>query len=100
MKTFISSLVAALLMVACVPQRIMEETKGKLTACETELATVKKTMQENEAKLAELKEAILKCDKDNLNLKTDTMNLGRNYRMINDKFTKLNSINDQLAEFA
>lgn len=85
-------------MVACVPQRIMEETKGKLTSCETELATLKKNCQENEAKLAELKETMTRNEKDLANLKRDTSNLGHNYRMINDKFTKLNSINDQLAD--
>lgn len=48
---------------ACVPQRLMEETKTKLENCDKELAAIKKSAQENETKLAELAEQSEKNNK-------------------------------------
>ncbi|MGZ3884614.1 MAG: OmpA family protein [Bacteroidia bacterium] len=89
---------AGLLMAACVPQRLMDETKSKLTDCETELNALKKTSADNETKLAELKEKMAKADKDLEQLRRDSTNNGVNYRTINDKYLKLNALNDQLMD--
>jgi chemotaxis protein MotB len=97
MRIFITVYIA-LFIAACVPQRVLEETKTKLNTCETDLASLKKTSQENEAKLAELKETLAKYEKGMASMKRDSTSMGSNYRLINEKFTKLNSINDQLMD--
>ena len=40
---------ALLILASCVPQRLMEETKSKLTTCETESAAAKKQATELES---------------------------------------------------
>jgi septal ring factor EnvC (AmiA/AmiB activator) len=91
-------LFTGLLLGACVPQRIMEETKGKLTNCETELNALKTSSAENETKLAELKERMTKTEKELEQLRKDSAINGANYRAINDKYIKLNVLNDQLMD--
>lgn len=90
--------VAGLLITACVPQRIMDETKTKLTNCETELNALKKTSADNEAALAELKEKMAKADKELDQLRRDSATNGANYRTVNDKYVKLNALNDELMD--
>ncbi len=87
-----------LLMGACVPQRLMEETKAKLNSCETDYANLKKSSQETDARYAELKELDGKNQKSLYNLQRDSTVMGNNYRQLNDKYTKLNNINDQLLD--
>ncbi len=86
------------MMVACVPQRLMEETQVKLDNCHAELAALKKSNADMEAKYNEMKEGTTKSEKELAILKRDSAVLGDSYRMINAKFTKLNAINDQLAD--
>lgn len=81
---------------SCVPQRVLEETKSKLNACETESAALKKAQQDNEAKIAEMKEQIAKDQKDIADLRRDSTMLGDNYRQLMAKYDKLNMVNDQL----
>lgn len=81
---------------SCVPQRVLEETKSKLSACETESAALKKAQQDNEAKIAEMKEQIAKDQKDIADLRKDSTMLGDNYRQLMAKYDKLNTVNDQL----
>ncbi|MBI2721914.1 MAG: OmpA family protein [Bacteroidetes bacterium] len=81
---------------SCVPARLLDETKAKLSACETERESLKKSVQENEAKVAELKEQMLKNEKENVGLKRDTSIIGSNYRNLTAKYDKLNSLNEQL----
>jgi chemotaxis protein MotB len=85
-----------LFFVACVPHRVMEETKSKLSNCENELTALKKASQENDAKLAELKELAEKNGKVIDGLKRDTLITGSNYRNLTAKYDKLNAINEQL----
>jgi chemotaxis protein MotB len=99
MKIKLGSIVLiGLLMAACVPQRLMEETKAKLDTCENDYAALKKSCQETDSKYAELKEESEKDQKIMNNLKKDSAVLGNNYRLLNDKYTKLNNINDQLLD--
>lgn len=81
---------------SCVPQRVLEETKAKLDACETESSALKKAQQDNEAKIAEMKEQIAKDQKDIADLRRDSTMLGDNYRQLMTKYDKLNMVNDQL----
>lgn len=85
-------------MVSCVPARLMEETKAKLNACETELAGLKKNTQESEAKLAELKEQAARDKKAMEGLKHDTTIVGNSLRSMTGKYDKLNSLNEQLID--
>jgi len=83
---------------SCVPQRLLEETKGKLNSCETELAQTKKNLQENEAKMAEMKEQMAKDQKALEGLRRDTGIINTNYRNLTVKYDKLNQLNEQLMD--
>ena len=76
-----STAIALLILTSCVPQRLMEETKAKLSTCETESAAAKKSATEAEAKNAELKETLAKEEKDLAGVKRDTSILGTNLRL-------------------
>jgi chemotaxis protein MotB len=93
-KLFIIAILAG--MTACVPQRLMEETKAKADACDKELTALKKSCAENEDKLKELKE---QCEKDHKalsGLQKDTSVIGSSYRTLTGKYDKLNALNEQL----
>ncbi len=98
MKKIIYSLLVISAFASCVPQRKMEEAQAKLTACETELSSIKAGAQANEAKLAELKEQLTKADKENTGLKRDTAIIGSNYRNLTVKYDKLDVLNNQLMD--
>lgn len=99
MKKFYYPICIGLLTFAsCVPQRLMEETKSKLTNCETELSALKKSSQENDAKIAEMKEKMAKEEKELAGLQRDTAIMGSNLRLLQNKYDKLNSVNDQLLD--
>ncbi|MCX8080219.1 MAG: OmpA family protein [Bacteroidia bacterium] len=83
---------------SCVPHRILEETKTKLNHCETELAQTKKAAQENESKIAEMKEQMIKDQKALEGLRRDTGIIGSNYRNLTAKYDKLNLLNEQLMD--
>lgn len=83
---------------ACVPARQLEECKEKQKACETELAAIKKSAQENEAKLNEAKEQLTKFEKENGGLKRDTNIIGSNYRNLTGKYDKLDQLNQSLMD--
>lgn len=87
---------AALLLAACTPNRIMEETKAKLSACQSELAALKKTTQDQETSLAELREEQTRDKKMLDGLRRDTTIMGSNIRNLTSKYDKLNSVNEQL----
>jgi chemotaxis protein MotB len=86
------------LFVSCVPARILDETKVKLNTCETELSAIKKTSQENDAKLAELKEQSAKDQRVMQTLVRDTTLNGGNLRNLTSKYDKLNILNEQLLD--
>ena len=99
MKTAYLPIVASLFLLAsCVPQRLMEETKSKLTTCETESASVSKSNPEKEAKIAEMTEKMTKEEKELVGLQRDTSIMATNLRLLQNKYDKLNSINDQLLD--
>ena len=95
-KIIVLGLIAALS--ACVPQRLLEESKSKQQECEKELAAIKKTAQENETKLAELNEQYEKNAKALGGLQRDTSIIGSNYRNLTSKYDKLNMLNEQLMD--
>ncbi|MES2679366.1 MAG: OmpA family protein [Bacteroidota bacterium] len=83
---------------SCLPARLTEEAKAKLATCETELANLKKGCQENEAKLAELKDQSAKDQKALDGLRRDTTITGNSFRNLTSKYDKLNAVNEQLME--
>lgn len=94
----IFSLAGALALTSCVTQLKHEEVKTKLSACENELSALKKSSQENDAKLAQLKEEMAKNQKMTDGLKRDTTIIGSNLRNMNAKYDKLNTVNEQLMD--
>lgn len=92
------ALFGAVIGFSCVPARELEECKDKQKACETELTAIKKSAQENEAKLAELKEQMVKNEKENVGLKRDTTIIGSNYRNLTSKYDKLDQLNQTLMD--
>ena len=98
-KAYILAPTACLLfLAACITPLRHEEVKSKLTTCETELAGVKKNMQEADAKLLEQKEQLAKDQKYLDGLRRDTTIIGSNLRNLNSKYEKLNVVNDQLMD--
>lgn len=83
---------------SCVAARLLDESKAKLNTCETELASIKKSAQENEAKFAELKEQSAKDQKSLSYLKNDTTINGNSLRSLTSKYDKLNVLNEQLMD--
>lgn len=96
MKKLLFIPLIAFVLDGCVPARVMEETKGKLDACDKELTALKKSCAENEAKLAELKEQAEKDAKSLGGLQRDTTIMGASYRTLTTKYDKLNALNEQL----
>lgn len=83
---------------ACVPGRLLDESKEKLTACETELASLKEGAQNSDAQLKELKEQNAKMQTMLEGLKRDTTVNGSSFRNLTVKYDKLNTLNEQLQE--
>jgi chemotaxis protein MotB len=98
MKVNIYALIVAAVMSACVPARMMEETKDKLKACEAESAENKKQNQDCQSKMTELKEQYTKDQKALDGLRRDTAIIGSNYRNLTSKYDKLNQLNEQLMD--
>ena len=99
MKKYLLIVIAAFSVAyACVPARLLDESKAKLNECETERSALKKATQENDAKIAELKEQMTKNEKENLGLRRDTSIIGSNYRNLTSKYDKLNQLNEQLMD--
>ena len=90
--------IITLLLSSCVPQRLLEETKTKLSSCETEVATTRKLSQDAESKLATANETLTKNTKDITGLQRDTSIMASNLRLLQNKYDKLNNVNDQLLE--
>ncbi len=86
------------LLISCVPERKLEETKTKLTTCETNLADLKKSSMENEAKLAQLTEQATNNEKVIRALKMDTTHNGSSLRNLVSKYDKLDQLNGQLMD--
>lgn len=92
------SLLSIAFLVSCVPTKVLNETKAKLGSCEGELSALKKTSQENEAKLLALKEQSTKDVKTIDGLRKDTTMLGSGYRTLSAKHEKLSASNQQLTD--
>ena len=95
---YLSIITSLFLFASCVPQRLMEETKAKLSTCETEASASKKAASEAEAKNAELNEKLVKEGKELAGLQRDTSIMATNLRLLQNKYDKLNQVNDQLLD--
>ncbi len=96
--TLLFAVIIITVLSSCVPARQLEESREKQKACETELASLKKSAQDCEARLTELKEQSVKNEKENVGLKRDTSIIGSNYRNLTSKYDKLNQLNEQLMD--
>ncbi|MBX3162907.1 MAG: OmpA family protein [Bacteroidetes bacterium] len=96
----ITTLCAACLLAfsACVPARLLDESKAKLSTCETELASIKQSAQENDTQLKELKEQNEKFQTMLTALRRDTSVNGTTYRNLVSKYDKINVLNEKLQE--
>ena len=97
-KSFYIAVLAATVLVSCVPQRKLEECQDKQKACETELSALKTSAQANEAKVKDMTEQLTRNAKDIDGLKRDTNIMGANYRILTVKYDKLNQLNDELMD--
>ena len=97
-KVYIPLGIACFVFASCVPQRLLEETKAKLSTCETEASAAKKSAAESDAKVLELKEKLTKEEKELLGLQKDTAIMGTNLKLLQNKYDKLNLVNDQLLD--
>jgi chemotaxis protein MotB len=86
------------MLTSCVPQRKLEEEQAKRTNCEKELAALKTSYQDCDAKLAEANQKLTDYLKETTGLKNDTAIIGTTLRNLMFKHDKLNSVNDQLLE--
>lgn len=86
------------LLSACVPSRLLDETKEKLSTCESERDALKKSNQDNEAQLAEMKDKSGKDKRMIENLMRDTAIAGSSLRQLTNKYDKLNAVNEQLMD--
>ncbi len=89
---------SAIVLSSCVPARKLDECNDKRTACENELAALKTTNQSNEAKIKEMTELITQNTKDIKQLTLDTGGMGRQIRVLEKKYDKLNDLNEQLLD--
>ncbi len=91
-------MLAVAALTACVPHRVLEETKEKLNNCESELAALKKGSQDTESQLAALKDQSAKDQKSLEALRRDTSVTGNSLRNMMSKYDKLNVLNEQLMD--
>jgi len=101
MKTYLNYFLAITFisaMVSCVPQRKLEEEQAKRTASEKELSALKTTNQANEAKLDEATKTLADNTRQIEEIKKDTTEIGKNYRLFNAKYEQLNKVNNQLLD--
>lgn len=91
-------LLLTIAMFSCVPQRKLEEEQTKRANCETELAALKTTSQDCEAKLNELTIKLNEEEKIVSGLKKDTSITGVGFRNLTAKYDKLNQVNEQLID--
>ena len=97
-KIYLPFSLVCVLLASCVPQRLLEETKSKLSTCETESATAKKSLADADNKILEMKETMAKEEKELAGLKRDTAIMSTNLRLLSNKYDKLNLVNDQLLD--
>jgi chemotaxis protein MotB len=96
LSTFCLLIVFAL--ASCVPARLLDESKDREKKCGDELAAIKKSSQENDVALAELKERHAKASKSLEALLRDTTLSGINFRNISSRYDKINTLNEQLMD--
>lgn len=91
-------LACAVSLVACVPQRKLEEEKARRESCEKELSSLKASGADCETRATEMKSKIQELDKQVFGLQKDTSIVGTNYRNLTSKYDKLNQLNEQLLD--
>src|SRR5688572_2466059 len=93
---FLICCVAAL--ASCVPARLLDESKAKLSNCQNELSALKSSSQSSQSQLAELKEQTNNDRRSIDGLRRDTTIIGANLRSMSSKYDKLNVLNEQLMD--
>src|SRR4051812_15626891 len=83
---------------SCVPARLLDESKSKLSNCENELSALKTSTQNSQSQLAELKEQTSNDKRSLDGLRRDTSIVGANLRNMTSKYDKLNMLNEQLMD--
>lgn len=83
---------------SCVPGRKFDELEAKEKACQSELAALKASSQQNEEKLKTVNETLARDIKEIDGLRRDTSIIGSNYRQLTQKYDKLNTLNEQLMD--
>lgn len=97
-KIFCLFALSAIVLSSCVPARKLDECNDKRTACENELSALKTTNQSNEARLKELNEQMTQATKDVKQLCHDTTMMGSSLRILESKYDKLNTLNEELLD--
>jgi chemotaxis protein MotB len=83
---------------SCVPARLLDESKAKLSNCNTELSALKSSTQSSQSQIAELKEQTTNDKRSLDGLRRDTTIMGSNLRSMTSKYDKLNVLNEQLMD--
>ena len=90
--------VTGIYLTSCVPAKKLDECNAKVINCESELASAKKSAQENETKLKELQEKFDKVYKEETALVRDTALMGTGFRHLTVQYDKLNATNNELQK--
>ncbi len=98
MKKLYYAILCAGLLSACVPGRKLDESKAREQKCQDELTALKKSAQENEAALEELKNNYARAKKSMEVLVRDSTLNGASLRNMTAKYDKLNILNEQLMD--
>jgi chemotaxis protein MotB len=89
--------IIALLIQSCVPQRKFAEMETRKTSLQQENEALKRNKEQLEAQNKDLSTNIETKDKTMADLKKDTTELGKSYRMLRVQYDKINELNDILS---
>ncbi len=95
---YLTLLIIISAIVSCVPQRKLEEEQAKRANCDKELAALKITSQECEAKLTEAGKKLADNLRQITGLQKDTSMISENCHRFVSKYDQLNQINEQLLD--
>ncbi len=97
-SSFLFLICCAAMLTCCVPARLLDESKAKLSNCQNELSALKSSTQSSQSQLAELKEQTTNDKRSIEGLRRDTTIVGANLRSMSSKYDKLNVLNEQLMD--
>lgn len=97
-KIIQTALISAVLLVACVPAKKVEEIKRKKEMCEEELASLKERHRKIDEDYKEVQNELEELRKRNSALSSDTTVMGKSLRVMTKNYDKLNETYDLLLE--